>query len=268
MIDYGKRNLLGININAVDYEAAVAAIVEAAIQRSPFGVSALAVHGVMTGVFDREHCYRLNCLELVVPDGQPVRWGLNWLHTLSLPDRVYGPTLTLKVCEAAAKNDLPLFLFGSQASTLERLQEQLTQQFPGLKIAGSRPSRFRTLETEERDELIAEIKQSGAAITLVGIGCPRQEVWAYEFRKQLSMPVMAVGAAFAFHAGELAQAPPWMQDRGLEWLYRLYREPVRLWKRYVLLNPTYLTLLSLQALHLMTLKPERGIQPQAEILYG
>lgn len=268
MIDYGKRNLLGIGINAVDYAAAVHAIVNAAKDRKPFGVSALAVHGVMTGVMDREHCFRLNQLELVVPDGQPVRWGLNLLYRLGLPDRVYGPTLTLKVCEAAATEGLPIYLFGGQAETLARLEASLRERFPSIVIAGSRPSKFRTLNSQERDELIAEIQASGAAITLVGIGCPRQEVWAFEFREQLSMPVMAVGAAFAFHAGELAQAPAWMQDRGLEWLYRLSREPTRLWKRYVFLNPAYMSLLALQLIRLLTLKPTRGIKPDTEILYG
>jgi N-acetylglucosaminyldiphosphoundecaprenol N-acetyl-beta-D-mannosaminyltransferase len=268
LVDFGKRNLLGINISAVNYAAAVAAIIQAAEERRPFGVSALAVHGVMTGVFDREHCFRLNSLEMVVPDGQPVRWGLNWLYRLSLPDRVYGPTLTLKVCEEAAQRGLPLFLFGSQTQTLERLKTRLKQQFPELEIAGMRPSRFRRLEDSERNELIEEIKRSGAAITLVGIGCPRQEVWAYEFREQLSMPVLAVGAAFAFHAGELSQAPRWMQDRGLEWLYRLYREPLRLWQRYVVLNPTFLALLALQGTRLWTLRPDRGQRPNDEILYG
>ncbi len=268
MIDYGKRNLLGIGINAVDYAAAVEAILVAAKEQRPFGVSALAVHGVMTGVMDREHCFRLNQLEMVVPDGQPVRWGLNLLHGLDLPDRVYGPTLTLKVCEAAAQAGLPIYMFGGQAATLKRLEERLRERFPQIVIAGSSPSKFRTLNAHERDELIEDIRSSGAAITLVGIGCPRQEVWAFEFRERLSMPVMAVGAAFAFHAGELAQAPAWMQDRGLEWLYRLSREPTRLWKRYMFLNPAYVSLLALQMSRLVTLKPSRGIKPEEEILYG
>lgn len=268
MIDYGKRNLLGIGINAVDYDAAVDAIVTAAQQRQPLGVSALAVHGVMTGVLDREHCYRLNQLELVVPDGQPVRWGVNLVHRLDLPDRVYGPNLTLKVCEAAAENNLSVFLFGSNAKTLAKLSERLETQFPKIKIVGRQPSQFRTLSATERDELVQTIKDSGADITLVGIGCPRQEVWAFEFREQLSMPVMAVGAAFAFHAGELDQAPPWMQARGLEWLYRFTKEPVRLWQRYMLLNPAYVCLLALQWTRLWTLRASRGVEPTKEILYG
>lgn len=268
MIDHGKVNLLGIGISAVDYEAAVSRIVSAAKERRAFGVSALAVHGVMTGVLDRQQCYRLNQLELVVPDGQPVRWAMNWLHRTGLPERVYGPNLMLKVCEACADQQLPIFLFGGNAAMLDKLEARLTERFPQLRITGKRPSKFRRLSVQERAELMQDIQQSGAQVTLVGIGCPRQEVWAYEFKEELAMPVLAVGAAFAFHAGELSQAPAWLQARGLEWLYRLTREPLRLWKRYVLLNPAYLGLLALQATRVLTLKPSRGQQPQEPLIYG
>jgi exopolysaccharide biosynthesis WecB/TagA/CpsF family protein len=268
LIDHGKRNLLGINISAVDYSAAVDAIIRAGKEDRKFGVSALAVHGVMTGVFDRQHCYRLNQLEMVVPDGQPVRWGLNILHRVGLKSRVYGPNLTLFVCEAAAEERLPIFLFGGKQETLDRLEENLKARFPKIQIAGKLPSKFRRLSSDERDALVEQVKQSGAKITLVGIGCPRQEVWAYEFRERLSMPVLAVGAAFSFHAGELDQAPRWMQDIGMEWFYRLFKEPTRLWKRYALLNPAYVSLLALQVCRICTLKPSRGVEPTEEVLYG
>jgi exopolysaccharide biosynthesis WecB/TagA/CpsF family protein len=109
---------------------------------------------------------------------------------------------------------------------------------------------------------------SGAGITFVGLGCPRQEVWAYEMRQALSMPVLAVGAAFAFHAGLLPQAPPGLQARGLEWLYRLAREPGRLWKRYLLLNPLYVALVFLQATGLYSLGGRRTRAPVEALRYG
>ncbi len=259
---------MGINISAVDYEAAVDGIIRAAQQRRPMGVSALAVHGVMTGVLDRDHCFRLNQLEMLDPDGQPVRWAVNLLYGVKLPDRVYGPNLTLKVCQAAAQANLSIFLFGGPQSMLDLLQTRLKEQFPQLRIAGAKPSKFRTLNSEERDELVEEIQDSGADITLVGIGCPRQEVWAFEFREALSMPVLAVGAAFAFHSGQLDQAPAWMQRAGLEWLYRLSKEPQRLWKRYAITNPAFVSLFLLQFTKLWTLQPTRGTPPDKEILYG
>ena len=129
-------------------------------------------------------------------------------------------------------------------------------------------SKFRTVSAEEKREIIATIRESGAAITMVGLGCPRQEVWAYEFKNELEMPVLAVGAAFNFHAGELAQAPPWMQRLGLEWFFRLLKEPTRLWHRYLVLNPYYLSLVFLQLTKLKKFDPETTDSPKQEILYG
>lgn len=268
MIDHGKQNLLGVLIDAVDYEAATTKILDAAHRRIPYSVSALAVHGVMTGVLDHQQGHRLNQLDLVVPDGQPVRWALNLLYNLKLPDRVYGPTLTLKVCEKAAQEQLPLFLYGSKIEVLNRLTENLRSKFPGLQIAGMMPSKFRTLTAEEQLEIVETIRQSDAAMVLVGLGCPRQEVWVYEHHRYLSMPALAVGAAFDFHAGTLAQAPKALQDLGLEWAYRFVREPGRLWKRYLILNPQYLWLLTQQLLHLHRFDVVNEYPPPLDIRYG
>jgi exopolysaccharide biosynthesis WecB/TagA/CpsF family protein len=246
MIDLGKRNLLGILINAVDYDAAVADIMTAARERRGFAVSALAVHGVMTGAFDAQYRYRLNCLDLVTPDGQPVRWALNLLYHARLADRVYGPTLTLKVMQACGRERTPIFLYGATNALLLQLRKVLAARFPDLIIAGCEPSRFRCISRLECSDIAHRIRTSGAQITFVGTGCPRQEVWAYEFRDILSMPVLAVGAAFSFLAGLVPQAPGWMQSRGLEWLFRLAKEPSRLWKRYTLLNPLYVAMVGLQ----------------------
>jgi CDP-paratose 2-epimerase len=262
------KNILGIRVDAVDYEAVVAKIIAAAHMRKGLGVTALAVHGVMTGVLEKEHRYRLNHLDLVVPDGQPVRWALNWLHNTQLNDRVYGPTLMLKVCERAAREGLPIYLYGSSLTIIGSLSHNLQTRFPNLIIAGAQPSRFRQISIEEKQAIVDEIRNSGATITFVGLGCPRQEVWAYEYREALSMPILAVGAAFDFHAGKLPQAPPRLQRVGLEWFYRLIQEPTRLWKRYILLNPLYIALLILQATRLVKFNPLNSKPPIKEMRYG
>jgi N-acetylglucosaminyldiphosphoundecaprenol N-acetyl-beta-D-mannosaminyltransferase len=268
MIDRGKHNLLGVGVDAVDYAGATARIIAAARERRPLAVSALAVHGVMTGVLDAAHRYRLNRFDLICPDGQPVRWGLNLLHRAKLRERVYGPQLMLEVCRAAAAEGLPIFLLGGDTPILERLSHNLTQQTPGLEIAGIRPSKFRKLTPAEWDELVQEIRASGARIMFVGLGCPRQEVFAFEVRDAVSIPTLAVGAAFNFHSGLLPQAPPLMQRWGLEWLYRLVQEPRRLWRRYLLLNPAYLTLLALQKLGLHRVSADCLEPPESQVLYG
>ncbi len=268
MIDLGEFNLLGVKINAVDYEAATAKIVDAAKNRKPLGVSALAVHGVMTGVMDDVHRHRLNSLELIVPDGQPVRWALNWIHNTGLKDRVYGPNLMLETCRAAAENGIGIFLFGGKQELLDDLSVRLMEKFPKLKISGMMASKFRTVSAEEKQEIIDAIESSGAGITLSGLGCPRQEVWAYEFKDPLRMPVLAVGAAFNFHAGQLAQAPSWMQKVGLEWFFRFTKEPRRLWHRYMVLNPYYVSLVALQLCRIRKFDPASTTEPTTEILYG
>ncbi len=128
MIDLGKHNLIGVHIDAVDYEGAVERVLKAAHEGRRCTTTALAVHGVMTGALDATHRHRLNSLDLVVPDGMPVRWGLNLLHKTKLPDRVYGPNLMLKVCEAAAEQQVPIFLFGSDQTTLGLFEGEIASE--------------------------------------------------------------------------------------------------------------------------------------------
>ncbi len=246
MIDQGKRNVLGVLVDAIDYDAASAKVLTAAREGRPLALTALAVHGVMTGVQDKGHGARLNGFDVVTPDGQPVRWALNLLHGAGLPDRVYGPRLTLRVLEGCAAEGLPVYFYGSTVETLDRLLPSLQATFPTLKIAGVEPSKFRPAHSGEEAEIAERIRSSGARLVLVGLGCPRQEIFAYAMRPWLDMPLMAVGAAFDYHAGALRRPPAWMQRHGLEWLWRLGLEPRRLWRRYLLLNPAYVARLSAQ----------------------
>lgn len=267
MIDGGKKNVIGVLIDAVDEAGALRRIGAAAQARRPLAVSALAVHGVMTGRLDPAQRARLNRLDLVVADGQPVRWALNLLHRTALPERVYGPNLMLATCELAAREGWGVYLYGSTAPVLDRLARSLTERFPELTISGREPSKFRSLAADEKADVIRRIRASGARVVFVGLGCPRQEVWAYEYRSHLSLPILAVGAAFDFHAGTSRQAPPWMRDRGLEWLFRLASEPWRLWRRYVLLNPRYVALVAAQLLRLRRF-PSSEPAPIVERSYG
>jgi N-acetylglucosaminyldiphosphoundecaprenol N-acetyl-beta-D-mannosaminyltransferase len=246
--DSGKRNVAGVLIDAVDYEAVVHRTLRAARERRAFAVTALAVHGVMTGVRDPGYRSRLNSIEIVTPDGQPVRWALRLLHRVRLPDRVYGPQLMLDLCQGAAEEELPVYLYGSSDAVLDQLVPRLRHRVPGLSIAGAEPSKFRRTSLEERAQIATRIRDSGAHLTFVGLGCPRQEIFVHEYRDVLRMPAVAVGAAFDYHAGLLSEPPYLVQRMGLQWLMRLLQEPSRLWRRYVVLNPQYMVLVALQAL--------------------
>jgi N-acetylglucosaminyldiphosphoundecaprenol N-acetyl-beta-D-mannosaminyltransferase len=267
VLDYGKHNILGVQVNAIDYDSAVARILGAARERHRLTVSALAVHGIMTGALDPTHQYRLNHLDLIVPDGQPVRWALSWLHGIHLPDRVYGPHLMDRICQQAAEHRIGIYLYGSRTTVLSALTKRLQARVPKLHIAGLEPSRFRRLTDREQHEVAERITASGAGIVFVGLGCPRQEVWVYELGHLLAMPLVAVGAAFDFHAGMLPQAPPLWQRAGLEWLFRLGCEPRRLWRRYLYLNPAYLGLLVLQACRIRDFQPRHAAAPEF-VRYG
>lgn len=263
-----KYTILGVRVNQIDYQAAVSCVINSAKYQRPLTLTALAVHGVMTGALNREHRARLNAIDIVAPDGQPVRWALNALYNTRLDDRVYGPELMLQVCAVAAANELPIFLYGSHGVVLERLRDNLQRQFDGLQVAGIQKSRFRTLSPTEKQADIVAIQTSGARIVFVGLGCPRQETWIYEHRNQLNIPMLAVGAAFDFHAGLRKQAPRWMQRRGLGWLFRLIKEPRRLWRRYIYLNPLYIMLIFLQWSGLYSIRSDDLPTPIQEIRYG
>ncbi len=249
-----KTNVLGIGVSRTNYKDCTDFIIKCARISQSCTVAATPVHGIMTGYLDpKGHGTYIKQFTIVTPDGQPVRWGMNLLKKPEeepLRDRVYGPTLMLHICEQAAAENVSIFLYGSKPSVLENLQINLQKKFPNLVIAGVISPPFRPLTPAEDDDYVEQIRQSGAGIVFVGLGCPRQEAWAFEHRDRLNCALVCVGAAFDFHAGNVAQAPPWMQNLGLEWFFRLTKEPFRLWKRYVLLNPLYLILLFLQITNL------------------
>jgi N-acetylglucosaminyldiphosphoundecaprenol N-acetyl-beta-D-mannosaminyltransferase len=261
-----KRNVLGVLVDALDYDATVERVLAAVHEQRPFCLTALAVHGIMTGVADPAHRLRLNEFDVVTADGQPVRWALNLLYGAGLRDWVSGPELTLQLLHHLAADGLPVFLYGSTRQTLDALAVSLPRLVPGLTIAGAEPSKFRTAYPGEEREIAERIRRSRARMVLVGLGCPRQEIFVHAMRPLLGMPLLAVGAAFDFHAGTQRRAPAWMRRRGLSWLWRLALEPRRLWRRYLLLNPAYLLRLAAQAARLWRPDPRpilRGSTPDA-----
>jgi N-acetylglucosaminyldiphosphoundecaprenol N-acetyl-beta-D-mannosaminyltransferase len=260
--------VLGVGVDAVDYETATARIMACARSGARCVTSALAVHGVITGALDRVHRFRINAFDLVVPDGQPVRWALNSLYGLKLKDRVSGPTLMVRVCQEAARSGLPVYFYGSSEMVVRQLCDRMSRCCPGLQIAGSQPSQFRRLTRDECADKVREIRESGARILFVGLGCPRQEVFAYEMSAYLSMPIIAVGAAFDYNAGLLRKPPETMQALGLWWLYRLVQEPRRLCKRYFITNSQFILLFLLQWLRCWKPDPSNADPPAAEVLYG
>jgi exopolysaccharide biosynthesis WecB/TagA/CpsF family protein len=202
-------------------------------------VACHAVHAIVTSSGDPALCEQVNQFDMVTPDGQPVRWALNILHGAKLADRVYGPELTLRVCRAAAEQSVPIYLYGGSPEVLELLHHKLLEQIPDLIIAGEESPPYRELSPQEEQAACDRINSSGAKIVLIGLGCPKQDWFAARNRDRIDGVQLCVGAAFDFHAGVKPIAPAWMQRRGLEWLFRLWCEPRRLWRRYLVTNAVF-----------------------------
>jgi len=223
--------LYGVYYCATNYIEATDKIISKAISNESYTVSALAVHGLIEAVRDHEFKETVNGIDMVVPDGQPIRWALNSFYKLKLRDRVSGPDLTLYVLERANKYKLRLFLYGSTKNTLDRLRSFINQNYPDVLICGMHVDRFREATEEEDDADIKKINESEAHIVFIGRGCPRQEKWVAAHKNKVNAVMMAIGAAFDFHAGTVKRAPKWMQRSGLEWFYRMMQEPKKMWKR-------------------------------------
>lgn len=234
-----RIDVLGVGISAVNMDMAVDAI-RLWIQdnRSEY-VCVTGVHGVMEAQSDPVLLDIHNRSGLTTPDGMPMVWagrraGAHWM------ERVYGPDLMLAVLHEAANRGWRSYLYGGAEHVPDLLEQRLTERIPRLKIVGKYSPPFRPLTEEEMDDVAERINRSGAQLVWVGLSTPKQERWMHAMRPRLDAPVLlGVGAAFDFHAGLMPQAPPLLQKSGLEWAYRLSREPRRLWRRYLRNNPRF-----------------------------
>jgi N-acetylglucosaminyldiphosphoundecaprenol N-acetyl-beta-D-mannosaminyltransferase len=241
--------VLGIPIAITDYDRALNWIDEMVAAGQPGYVCVSNVHAVMASEEDPELRTALLGSSLNVPDGMPLIWALNLLgHPLR--DRVYGPELMARACARAARSGQSFYLYGGRnQGALVQLALNLRTRFPGLRIVGGYSPPHRALTADEEASVAEAINDSGADVVWVGIGVPKQEKWMAAMRDQLQAPVLiGVGAAFDFHSGLVPQAPAFLQDIGLEWAYRLMREPRRLWRRYLRYNPRFIWALGRQLL--------------------
>jgi len=237
-----KKELFTVNYFITDYEEASDIIIEKAVSNTSFGVTALAVHGLIESVKNKSFRTLVNTLDMIVPDGQPVRWALNSFHKVRLKDRVAGPILTEHVLAKANDKSLSIYLYGSTSATLKKMSSVIRKNYPKITISGVHADRFREATAEEDLADIKKINESGAHIVLVGRGCPRQEKWVASHLGLINAPMMAVGAAFDFIAGNISLAPKWVQDSGFEWFFRLVQQPNKLWKRYLTTNTHFIYL--------------------------
>jgi N-acetylglucosaminyldiphosphoundecaprenol N-acetyl-beta-D-mannosaminyltransferase len=232
--------VLGVQVDAVQIPGVVDRMEGWICARD--GVHFIAVTNV-DSVMQAWHCdsFRqiLNAADLTVPDGMPLVW-LGRMKGHEMKRRVYGPDLLLDFCLAARSKGYSHFFCGGSAGVPEKLADALIRHCPSLRVVGTCSPPFRPLTPEEDMEAVEMINQAAPDVLWVGLGCPKQERWMFEHRHRLNVPVMVgVGAAFDFYTGRVAQAPGWMREHGLEWLFRLRQEPRRLWRRYLIRNTEF-----------------------------
>jgi exopolysaccharide biosynthesis WecB/TagA/CpsF family protein len=227
-------DVLGVDVSAVQIPDMIDEMKRWIRERkSCHAIAVTGMHGVMEAQHDRKFKDFLNAADAVVPDGMPLVW-LGRLRGLGLKRRVYGPELMFTFCKQTAKEGYRHFFYGGAAGVAERLSRILQIEFPGLQVAGIYSPPFRQLTQAEDDAIVAKINDAATDVVWVGLGTPKQEIWMLEHRDKLRAPVVvSVGAAFDIHSGAKSQAPAWMREHGLEWLFRLAQEPTRLWRRYL-----------------------------------
>lgn len=240
--------LLDIPVHAVDYPQSLRQIASwiNSRQRPSAYITETNVYSLVIAQKDKRYKVALSSADLSLPDGMPLVWLLR-LKGNHVVSRIYGPDLMKLVSSEAAKWGWRCFLYGGKPEVLDRLKKRLENLYPYIRIVGAYSPPFRELTNEEENEVRTMINSAEPDILWVGLGTPKQDIWMFDHRDRLNVSVMhGVGAAFDFLTGEVRQAPRWMMNAGLEWLFRLIMEPRRLWKRYTVNNVLFLYYLFLE----------------------
>lgn len=241
-----RANVLGVGVHAIDVDRAVA-LIEAAVREGQKGyVCVTGVHGVMEAQRDPGFREILNRAFLVTPDGMPTVW-IGHLQGYKRMRRVFGPDLMLAVCSRSEEIGTRHFFYGGKAGVAEALARSLKQSFPRITIVGTLTPPFRALNPSEQIAFEKRVEAAEPDIIWVGLSTPKQERFMAANLARLSCKVMiGVGAAFDYHTGSVKDAPEWIKNAGLQWAHRLYQEPGRLWKRYLINNSAFVAAIGLQ----------------------
>ena len=233
-------DVLGVRVHAVQIPGMIGDMERWIAQRqSGRYVTLTNVHAIMEAHSDPDFRQVLNQAAAVCPDGMPLVW-LGRSLGFPLERRVYGPDVLADFCRATQHRGYSHFFYGGAPGVPEQLAHALTAKFPGVRVAGYYSPPFRPCSPEEKTEIARMINDAAPDVLWVGLGCPKQEFWMHEHSTLLRVPIMlGVGQAFDIYAGNLKQAPKWMREHGFEWLFRLFLEPRRLWKRYLVYNTRF-----------------------------
>jgi len=234
-----RVNVLGVGVHALNLPSAVAALGSAIATRTKGYVCVTGVHGVSEAQENPSFRAILNHAYLNTPDGMPMVWIGRWFGFGEMK-RVYGPDLLLEVCEASESMGWRHFFYGGGPGTADALAATLLEKFPKLQVVGTHTPPFRPLTASELEALQAQVAAARPDIFWVGLSTPKQERFMNQYVAKLDTRLMlGVGAAFDIHTGRIKDAPYWMKFAGVQWMHRIYQDPSRLWRRYVVNNPRF-----------------------------
>ncbi len=235
--------------DVVNRDSIIQKIAELVAQKNGGYVCFSTVHMVMESYDNKEFAAKVNAADLIVTDGMPLVW-MQKLQGKRSANRVRANDLMISLCEYAEKNNLKVGFYGGRLEVIDGILQRAKKDFPRLEISYAYSPPFRALTEEEDAEIVEKIKNSETQILFMGLGCPKQENWMAAHREKFPAIMLGVGASFDFYAGNVKESPELLGKLGLEWLYRLTQEPKRLWRRYLILNPRFMFLATLQLLRL------------------
>lgn len=242
--------VLGVRVHAVQIPDVIAQVEHWIEERGPrHYIAVTGMHGVSEARHDAGLKAILNAPEcLVVPDGMPLVW-LGRRHGHRMARRVYGPEFMESFLRQTSSRYRHYF-YGGAPGVADRLSEVMRQRWD-TRVVGTYCPPFRPLNDEEKQKVISRVREAKPDVLWVGLSTPKQEHWMSANLSRLNVPVLVgVGAAFDFHIGRVKQAPVWMRENGLEWLFRLLTEPRRLWRRYLVSGSQFAWNVSLELLSL------------------
>ena len=248
--------ILCVKVHATDMDRALSRI-ESVLERGDKGyVCVTGVQGVMEAQVDSNLKRIINGSILTTPDGRPTVW-VGWLRGFFKMRQVTGPDMMLRICALSAEKGYTHFFYGGTEGVADQLKDSLTQRFPGMKVVGTYTPPFRPLNPAEEAELIRTVSELKPDFFWVGLSTPKQEKFMDQYLSKLDTKLMlGVGAAFDIHTGRIKDAPYWMKLTGVQWMHRIYQDPRRLWRRYLVNNPKFVYRITLELL---------GIAKQQEV---
>jgi N-acetylglucosaminyldiphosphoundecaprenol N-acetyl-beta-D-mannosaminyltransferase len=242
---HDRIRVVSLSVNICDSRSITERVAELVSDGKGGYICFSTVHMVMESYDDAEYAKKVNAADMVIPDGMPLVW-MQKLQGRKDAHRTRANDMMIELCSVAESRGWSVGFYGASQKVIDQIQERAANDFPKLKVAYALSPPFRPLSDNEESEIKNKIAAASPDLLFVGLGCPKQENWMSKNSPDLKPIMFGVGASFDFFAGNVKESPPWIGNLGLEWLYRLWQEPRRLWYRYLILNPRFIVQALLQ----------------------